>query len=415
MTKFGAGEGPIEATPQLKAYCLDCGMDYDDFGMDVLLPRHQWLDIHPAENGLLCALCIVRRAHKLPRAVALHAVIGIAPEWTGDGRQHAPEAEVSTATTLRPEGSASATSRPHGNGASQAAAGDAPRTETQAEVAGGGSAPSRSLPAPTWQPIETAPKDKLTRMLLLKGRSVCIGSRGFYNGWSADGDADAFTFSGPTHWMPLSALVGLKEPASHEREASQMDAERTTPSAELGRAELDVLGAPQPVSTLGTTNSSTPQSPEVAATRAASPQPFCEGCIRGLGIFMRGDFTKRWHSIDGRDVLCTTEDTTDTVSRAMHVNGVRGVEACFSKEEWEAASNEMHDSGNSSWVGIVRIAVENIRIGRADKLSEKISALAQEMRDEVQRIGKDFDIYTVPSLTVWQWVEKLSRLLADAE
>lgn len=61
------------------AVCLDCGLDYSAFGMDVLLPRWQWLLIHPDEGGLLCARCIVLRASRLPGAVGLEAVIGIAP------------------------------------------------------------------------------------------------------------------------------------------------------------------------------------------------------------------------------------------------------------------------------------------------------------------------------------------------
>lgn len=62
-----------------KAACLDCGRAYEEFGLDILLPRWQWLLIHPAEGGLLCANCIVARSSKVPGAVALHAVIGIAP------------------------------------------------------------------------------------------------------------------------------------------------------------------------------------------------------------------------------------------------------------------------------------------------------------------------------------------------
>lgn len=64
---------------QLAAVCLDCGLSYEDFPMDMLLPRHQWLDIHPDEGGVLCARCIVARASKLPGALAVHAVIAIAP------------------------------------------------------------------------------------------------------------------------------------------------------------------------------------------------------------------------------------------------------------------------------------------------------------------------------------------------
>lgn len=63
----------------LEAKCLDCGLSYDEFGMDLLLPRYQWLMIHPAEDGLLCALCIVRRASKITGALAMQGVIGIAP------------------------------------------------------------------------------------------------------------------------------------------------------------------------------------------------------------------------------------------------------------------------------------------------------------------------------------------------
>lgn len=62
--------------------CLDCGLDYEYFGMDTLLPRWQWLLIHPDEGGLLCANCIVKRAAKIPGAVGLHATIGIAPTRT---------------------------------------------------------------------------------------------------------------------------------------------------------------------------------------------------------------------------------------------------------------------------------------------------------------------------------------------
>ncbi len=63
----------------MDAKCLDCGLDYADFGIDVLLPRHQWLLIHPDDGGLLCARCIALRAAQVPKAVALHVVIGIAP------------------------------------------------------------------------------------------------------------------------------------------------------------------------------------------------------------------------------------------------------------------------------------------------------------------------------------------------
>lgn len=64
------------------AVCLDCGLRYDEFPLDLLLPRSQWLEIHPTSDdggGLLCAACMVRRASNIPGATAVHAVIEISP------------------------------------------------------------------------------------------------------------------------------------------------------------------------------------------------------------------------------------------------------------------------------------------------------------------------------------------------
>ena len=61
------------------AACLDCGLPYSEFQLDVILPRPQWLEIHPAENGLLCASCIVRRASRVPGCTAVYAILEIAP------------------------------------------------------------------------------------------------------------------------------------------------------------------------------------------------------------------------------------------------------------------------------------------------------------------------------------------------
>jgi hypothetical protein len=72
-------------TRTMKAECLDCGLDYALFHLDLLLPRWQWLVIHPADGGLLCAMCMVRRAALIPGAVAVHAVIGIMPPSEDDG------------------------------------------------------------------------------------------------------------------------------------------------------------------------------------------------------------------------------------------------------------------------------------------------------------------------------------------
>lgn len=59
--------------------CMDCALPYTAFPMDVVLPRAQWLAIHPAENGLLCAQCIVARASRLAGATCMHAIIEITP------------------------------------------------------------------------------------------------------------------------------------------------------------------------------------------------------------------------------------------------------------------------------------------------------------------------------------------------
>lgn len=67
--------------------CLDCGKPYSEFPLDMILPRPQWLEIHPDENGLLCAACIVARAAKVPGATCVHAIIEIAPHKTSASAQ----------------------------------------------------------------------------------------------------------------------------------------------------------------------------------------------------------------------------------------------------------------------------------------------------------------------------------------
>ena len=66
--------------PVCRAACIDCGLPYSNFPVDVLLPRSQWLEIHPDENGLLCAACIVRRASLVPGCASVHAFIEIVPQ-----------------------------------------------------------------------------------------------------------------------------------------------------------------------------------------------------------------------------------------------------------------------------------------------------------------------------------------------
>lgn len=63
--------------------CLDCGLPYAAFPLDVNLPRSQWLLIHPDEHGVLCARCIVARAAAVPGATVCHLVIEVSPRSTG--------------------------------------------------------------------------------------------------------------------------------------------------------------------------------------------------------------------------------------------------------------------------------------------------------------------------------------------
>ena len=60
--------------------CLDCGKSYSAFGMDTHLLRSQWLEIHPDENGLLCAQCIVNRIQaKVKGATVIHLIAEVSP------------------------------------------------------------------------------------------------------------------------------------------------------------------------------------------------------------------------------------------------------------------------------------------------------------------------------------------------
>lgn len=61
----------------MKAKCIDCGLTYEEFGLDMTLPNEQWLMIHPDEDGILCANCIVKRAGKLEGSIAVRAKIDI--------------------------------------------------------------------------------------------------------------------------------------------------------------------------------------------------------------------------------------------------------------------------------------------------------------------------------------------------
>ena len=62
-----------------EAECVDCGKLYSNFGLDMTLSDEQWLLISPDREGILCASCIVKRASKLPNAIAIRAQIELAP------------------------------------------------------------------------------------------------------------------------------------------------------------------------------------------------------------------------------------------------------------------------------------------------------------------------------------------------
>lgn len=54
--------------------CEDCGLPYQDFPCDTVLPDAEWLRIHPTgDGGLLCAGCIAKRAAVLPDTIIVFA------------------------------------------------------------------------------------------------------------------------------------------------------------------------------------------------------------------------------------------------------------------------------------------------------------------------------------------------------
>lgn len=69
--------------------CMDCGLPYEQFPLDLLFPRSQWCEIlsqtreNPCaddnDGGLLCAQCMIKRAAKVPGATCVQAVIEINP------------------------------------------------------------------------------------------------------------------------------------------------------------------------------------------------------------------------------------------------------------------------------------------------------------------------------------------------
>lgn len=58
--------------------CKDCGLPYEDFGLDTVLPEEFWIPISPQGegegNGILCANCIVKRLSKIEHVIAVYAI-----------------------------------------------------------------------------------------------------------------------------------------------------------------------------------------------------------------------------------------------------------------------------------------------------------------------------------------------------
>jgi hypothetical protein len=66
----------------------------------------------------------------------------------------------------------------------------------------GSDAECERVEVPSWQPIDTAPC--MRNVLLAHGQSVTVGLRYTVGGlWHDSLDEDGFTYSQPTHWMPL--------------------------------------------------------------------------------------------------------------------------------------------------------------------------------------------------------------------
>lgn len=56
-----------------KSECIDCGLNYEEFPIDLLLPDNQWKKIHKGVNGVICPSCIIKRIAKFPEAIIIKA------------------------------------------------------------------------------------------------------------------------------------------------------------------------------------------------------------------------------------------------------------------------------------------------------------------------------------------------------
>lgn len=63
------------------ARCADCGLAYEDFPIDVSLSDADWLRLVPDGAGVLCAMCIARRAATLPDVIVVEARLRTSAEY----------------------------------------------------------------------------------------------------------------------------------------------------------------------------------------------------------------------------------------------------------------------------------------------------------------------------------------------
>ena len=63
--------------------CRDCGLPYDDFGLDTFLPPEQWIsilkpeekEIYSKTNIVLCANCMVKRGSEIDGIIGTSMVL----------------------------------------------------------------------------------------------------------------------------------------------------------------------------------------------------------------------------------------------------------------------------------------------------------------------------------------------------
>ena len=77
-----ASERDAPAFAEMLSNCMDCGKEYrgDDW-LDLTFSKADWLRIHPADGGVLCANCTIRRASKLPHVINVTGRITFADDY----------------------------------------------------------------------------------------------------------------------------------------------------------------------------------------------------------------------------------------------------------------------------------------------------------------------------------------------